>query len=431
MVLEQRVAVTGMGVLTPIGVGVETFWKSILAGCSGVAPVQHFDASGLPAQIAGYVRDAAMLSAWRDRLGLRPEEPRSLLFGLAAARMAYDDTGWHSGLGGDRVGVVFGSYGDKIDMGRMAEVGYQSRNDGTREILPDAFFRTYCRSFRGQQLHRLLPHYATASLARMYHATGPACTIQTACTSSAQSIGEACLAIRRGTIDRAVCGGAECIVSPSQMLMFSLLGVLSTRNDAPEQASRPFDGRRDGFVLGEGSAVLTLERMDLARGRGAPILCELAGYGTSCDAYRLTDEDPEGRGAILAMERALTSAGVGPADVDYINAHGTSTQMNDRVETLAIKTLFGKRAYEVPVSSIKSMVGHAVSAAGAIEAVACILALRDQVLPPTINQEIPDPQCDLDYVPNVPRQAHVRVALSNSFGFGGHNDCLVFKQASG
>jgi len=223
----------------------------------------------------------------------------------------------------------------------------------------------------------------------MYHASGPLCTIQTACTSSAQAIGEAFQTIRCGKIDRAVCGGSECVVSPSHMLMFSLLGVLSIRNDDPERASRPFDAKRDGFVLGEGSAVLTLERMDLAEERGAPILCELAGYGTSCDAYRLTDEDPEGRGAILAMERALAAAGLGPADVDYINAHGTSTQMNDRVETVAIKTLFGKRAYDVPVSSIKSMLGHAVSAAGAIEAVACILALRDQMLPPTINQEFP------------------------------------------
>jgi 3-oxoacyl-[acyl-carrier-protein] synthase II len=237
--------------------------------------------------------------------------------------------------------------------------------------------------------------------------------------------------IRRGTVDRAICGGAECIVSPNHMLMFALLGVLSTRNDAPTRASRPFDSGRDGFVLGEGSAVLTLERMDLARERGAPILCELVGYGTSCDAYRLTDEEPEGRGAVAAMQRALEAAGLTPDDVDYINAHGTATQMNDRVETLAIKALLGQRAYRVPVSSIKSMLGHAVSAAGAIEAVACILTLRDQVVPPTINLENPDPQCDLDYVPNAPRNAAVNVVLSNSFGFGGHNDCLVFRRYNG
>ncbi len=425
---EQRVAVTGIGVLTPIGIGVEAFWKSLLAGCSGVAPVRHFDASGLPAQICGYVRDDVTLRAWGERLGIGPGEPRSLLFALAAGQMALESAAWETSLGGERTGVVFGTYGDKLDMRRMVEVAYASRRNGSREIRAADFFPAYCRTFAGQQLQRLFPQCATAGLARLAGATGPTCTIQTACTSSAQAIGEAFQSIRRGTMDRAICGGAECIVSPSHMLMFSLVGVLSCRNDAPEAASRPFDGTRDGFVLGEGSAALVLERMDLARERGAPILGELCGYGTSCDAYRLTDEDPEGRGAILAMERALMSAGIGPEAVDYINAHGTSTQMNDRVETLAIKALFGARAYRIPVSSIKSMLGHAVSAAGAIEAVACLLALRDQALPPTINQEVPDPQCDLDYVPNAARPAAVRVALSNSFGFGGHNDCLVFRQ---
>jgi 3-oxoacyl-[acyl-carrier-protein] synthase II len=426
--MEKRVAVTGMGVLTPIGIGVEPFWASLLSGCSGVGPVDHFDASGLPAQIAAYVRAQDALDAWRQRLGLDGAAPRSLLFGLAAGQQAYEASGWEAALGGERVGVVFGTYGDKVDMARIAEVAYRSRRDGARDVLPAALFEQYCRELRGYQLHRLLPHYVTAQLARMYHATGPISTIQTACTSSAQAIGEAYLAIRRGALERVICGGAECIVSPSQMLMFALLGVLSTCNDEPARASRPFDARRDGFVLGEGSAVFTLERMDLALERCAPILCELVGYGTSCDAYRPTDEDPEGRGAILAMQRALDSAGRKPDEVDYISAHGTSTQMNDRVETLAIKTLFGRRAYNVPVSSIKSMIGHTVSAAGAIEAVACVLALRDQQLPPTVNQECPDPECDLDYVPNVARAARVNVVLSNSFGFGGHNDCLLFQR---
>ena len=429
--MAHRVAITGMGVLTPVGIGVEAFWTSLLSGRSGVGPVVDFDASGLPARIAATVREREALDASRRCLGLEPSAPRSLLFALAAGRQAYQASGWRAALGGARAGVVFGSYGDKLDMGRMAEVAYRSRRDGTPDVPPSAFFERYCREFRGHQLHRLLPGYATVRLARMYGATGPVCTIQTACTSSAQAIGDAYLAIRRGPLERAICGGAECIVSPSQMLMFSLLGVLSTRNDEPARASRPFDGQRDGFVLGEGAAVLTLERMDLALARGAPVLCELVGYGTSCDAYRLTDEDPEGRGAILAMRRALAAADLGPGHVDYINAHGTSTQMNDRVETLAIKTLLGARAYEVPVSSIKSMVGHTVSAAGAIEAVACILALRDQMVPPTINQEDPDPQCDLDYVPNAARPARLNVALSNSFGFGGHNDCLVFKRFPG
>jgi 3-oxoacyl-[acyl-carrier-protein] synthase II len=426
--MNRRVAVTGMGILTPIGIGIEPYWKAAMAGTSGVGRIRHFDASGLPAQIASYVHDHEALEAWRVLLGLRPEDPRSLLFSLAAGRMAYEASGWNPALAGDRVAVVFGTYGDKVDMGRIAEIAYQSRPEGSREVSPDAFFRSYCRFFKGQQLYRLLPHYATFGLAQMFGATGPTCTIQTACTSSAQAIGEAYRQIRRGTVDRAICGGAECIVSPNQMVMFSLLGVLSTRNDEPGRASRPFDKTRDGFVLGEGSGVLVLERLDLALERGAPILCELSGYGTSCDAYRLTDEDPEGRGAALAMQRTLDSAGLGTADVDYINAHGTSTPMNDRVETVAIKTVFGKRAYDIPVSSTKSMVGHTVSAAGAIEAISCILALRDQALPPTINYEYPDPQCDLDYVPNAARPSRVDVALSNSFGFGGHNDCLIVRR---
>ncbi len=426
--MDRRVGVTGMGIVTSIGIGVEAYWKAALAGTSGVRAVRHFDASGLPAQIASYVHDRETLEAWRTSLGLPPDGSRAVLFALAAGRMAYQASVWDASLDGDRTGVVFGTYGEKLDMGRLGEIAFRSRLDGNQEVAPADFFRYYCRALKGRQTSRLLPHYATAALARQFEASGLTCTIQTACTSSAQAIGEAFRAIRRGTIDRAICGGAECIVSPDHMVMFSLLGVLSTRNDAPERASRPFDAERDGFVLGEGSAVLVLERMDLAQARGAPVLCELAGYGTSCDAYRLTDEDPEGAGAVLAMRRALESAGLTPADVDYINAHGTSTPMNDRVETLAIKTVFGPGAYRIPVSATKSMVGHTVSAAAAIEAVSCVLALRDQVLPPTINYEHPDPQCDLDYVPNAARPAEVEVALSNSFGFGGHNDCLVLRR---
>ncbi len=428
--MDRRVAVTGMGVIAPIGIGVERFWASLLSGCSGVSSVEHFDASGLPARIAATVRAGEALEGWRRRLGLGLTEPRSLLFALAAGREAYENAGWSPTLGGEAVGVILGSYGDKFDMGRLAEVVYRSRRHGERDVLPSAAFRLYCREFHGHQLHRLLPQYATVRLARMFHATGHICTIQTACTSSAQALGEASLAIRRGVLDRAVAGGAECIVAPTQMLMFALLGALSTSNAEPTRASRPFDAKRDGFVLGEGSAILTLECMDLARDRGAPILCELAGYGTSCDAYRPTDEDPEGRGAVLAMERAVAAAEVSPDDVDYINAHGTSTQMNDRVETLAIKRVLGSRAAKVPVSSCKSMIGHTVSAAGAIEALACVLAIRDGILPPTINQEHPDPECDLDYVPNVARRARVDVVLSNSFGFGGQNDCLVFRRVA-
>lgn len=256
-------------------------------------------------------------------------------------------------------------------------------------------------------------------------------TVNTACTSSAHAIGEAFRAIQRGVVDLTIAGGSECIASQIGLQVFSRLGVLSRRNDAPERASRPFDLERDGFVLGEGAGMLILERLDSAVTRGAPILAELAGYGTACDAYRITDEAPDGRGAILAMRRALDDASLTPDDIDYINAHGTSTPMNDRVETQVVKTLFGRRAYEIPVSSVKSMIGHTISAAGAIELITCVLALRDQLIPPTINYESPDPDCDLDYVPNQARPARIEVALSNSFGFGGHNDCLIVKRFTG
>ena len=236
-------------------------------------------------------------------------------------------------------------------------------------------------------------------------------------------------AIQRGTVDLAVAGGSECLVSQIGLQIFSTLRVLSQRNNSPETASRPFDLERDGFVLGEGAGILILERFDLAAKRGASILAELAGYGTSCDAYRITDEAPDGRGAVLAMRRALEHAGLSPQDIDYINAHGTSTVMNDRLETLAIKTLFGERAYKIPISSIKSMIGHTISAAGAIELITCVLSLRDGIIPPTMNYQFRDPDCDLDYVPNEARSVPVDAVLSNSFGFGGHNDCLVLKRA--
>jgi 3-oxoacyl-[acyl-carrier-protein] synthase II len=323
--------------------------------------------------------------------------------------------------------VFFGTSGERLDLRALGEIAYRARN-GLGSLETAAYVREYCARQSGEAIIRLLPQYLTARLAATYGILGPCTTIQTACTSSAQAVGEALRAIRRGEVDLAIAGGAECIVTPLELQVFGLLSVLSRLNDRPAEASRPFDARRDGFVMGEGAGVLILERLDLALAQGAPILAELAGYGTSCDAYRLTDEAPDGRGAVLAMTRALEDAGVPPRMVDYINAHGTATQMNDRVETAAIKTVFGERAYAIPVSSTKSMIGHAISAAGAIELITSVLALQEQLLPPTINYEVPDPDCDLDCVPNRARPSPVRTVLSNSFAFGGHNDCLVVRQ---
>ncbi len=425
---KPRVVVTGIGLITPIGIGVENYWKAALAGASGSGLITHFDPAGLPSQMAAAVREEQEIEKLRSWLGADPEESRVALFALAAARMASEASYWDSCYRKDRLGIFLGTSGGRVDLRRMAEIAYRSRAGNGREIPVAAYVKEYCRSLGGNFVLRLFPQYVTALVAGSLGITGSSSTIQTACTSSAQAVGEALRAIQRGAVDAAVSGGSECIVSPIEMQLFCLLGALSRRNGEPTRASRPFDAQRDGFVLGEGAGILVLERLDRAVERNAPILAELAGYGTSCDAYRVTDEAPDGRGAILAMRRALEDARLSPNQIGYVNAHGTSTAMNDRVETLAIKTVFDKRAYEIPVSSTKSMIGHTISAAGAIELITCVLALRDQMVPPTINYEFPDPDCDLDYVPNQARQAMLEAVLSNSFGFGGHNDCLVVKR---
>jgi len=425
---KPRVVVTGVGVITPIGIGVENYWKAALAGASGSRLITHFDPAGLPSQMAAVVREEEELQRVRSRLGVDAEESRVAFFALAAASMAAEGCAWGSYYRSDRLGIFVGTSGGRVDLRRMAEIAYRSRAENGREISVPAYIKDYCKNLNGNFVLRLFPQYVTALVAGRFGITGSSSTIQTACTSSAQAVGEALRAIQRGSVDAALSGGSECIVSPIELQLFCLLGALSRRNGEPERASRPFDAERDGFVLGEGAGVLVLERLDHALERRAPILAELAGYGTSCDAYRVTDEAPDGRGAILAMRRALEDACLPPEEIDYINAHGTSTPMNDRVETLAIKAVFGKHAHKLAVSSTKSMIGHTISAAGAIELTTCVLALRDQMIPPTINYEYPDPECDLDYVPNRARTGKLETVLSNSFGFGGHNDCLVVKR---
>lgn len=422
---RRRVVITGMDLVTPIGVGLDAHWKAALAGVPGVRRITHFDPTGLPSQIAACV--AEPLQSIRESLGLGPEEPRSAVFALRAARGAVEQAGGAEFLHEAPTGVYVGTSGERIDLRRFGAIAYAAREPDTG-ICPDRFAGEYVRVFAAEGLFRTLPQYLTSRVAEDFGIVGPGGTIQTACTSSAQAIGVAFRAIRRGDIEAALAAGVECIVAPIEMQLFCLLGVLSRQNDAPERASRPFDALRNGFVLGEGAGALVLEELERARRRHAPILAELAGYGTSCDAYRITDEAPDGRGAILAMRRALADAGLDPTDVDYINAHGTSTPMNDRVETAAIKAVFGPHARALAVSSTKSMIGHTISAAGAIELITTVLALSDQMVPPTINYEVPDPDCDLDYVPNLPRPARLRAAISNSFGFGGHNDCLLVRR---
>jgi 3-oxoacyl-[acyl-carrier-protein] synthase II len=420
----RRVVVTGVDVATPIGVGVEAFWKAALAGTSGVRPISHFDPEGLPTRIAATLTDPALLGALAAEGGLPADEPRSVVVGVRAARGAVAQAGAAGVVRGRRAGVYVGTSGERQDLRRLGAIAYGSRAPGGA-VTTAGFLRAFARQARADRLERTFPQYLASRLAGLLGVEGPAATVQTACTSSAQAIGEALRAIRRGVVDVAVAGGADCIVSPIEVQLFSLLGVMSRQNDAPRTASRPFDARRDGFVLGEGAGFLVLEDAAHARARGAPVLAELAGYGSTCDAYRITDEAPDGRGAIRAMQQALADAGLGPGDVDYVNAHGTSTPMNDRVESAAIRGVFGAGAARLKVSSTKSMIGHTISAAGAIELVTTVLAVRDQVAPPTINYQVPDPDCPLDCVPNTPVACAIRAALSNSFGFGGHNDCLL------
>lgn len=422
---RRRVVITGMDLVTPIGIGLDAYWEAVLAGVSGVRRITHFDPTGLPTRIAACVSEP--LQALQESIGLKSEELRSAVFALLAARAAVERAGGADLLRAGRTGVYVGTSGDRIDLRQFGAIGYNGR-EFNAAIRPEQFAREYVRVFTAKRLFRTLPQYLASRVAEEFGIVGPGATIQTACTSSAQAIGAALRAIRRGDLDMALAIGAECIVSPIEVQLFCLLGALSKRNDPPETASRPFDALRDGFVLGEGAGVLVLEDLERARRRSAPILAELGGYGTSCDAYRITDEAPDGRGAILAMRRALADAGLDATETDYVNAHGTSTLMNDRVETAAIKTVFGRHARAMAVSSTKSMIGHTISAAGAIELITTVLALRDQVVPPTLNYEVPDPDCDLDYVPNHPRSTRLQAAISNSFGFGGHNDCLLVRK---
>jgi 3-oxoacyl-[acyl-carrier-protein] synthase II len=320
-----------------------------------------------------------------------------------------------------------GTTGERQDLRYLGARAYAGRSADGR-VTPGGFVREMARRTVADGLHLTSPAYMTARLAGLLGIEGPGVTIQTACTSSAQAVGEGVRAIRRGTIDVALVGGADSNVSPIEIQLFSLLGVMSKRNDEPGAAVRPFDARRDGFAMGEGAGFLVLEEAGHAAARGAPVLAEIAGYGSTCDAYRITDERPDGSGAVRAMHAALADAGLAPEEIDYVNAHGTSTPMNDRVETAAIRTVFGPHAARLLVSSTKSMVGHTIAAAGAIELVATVLAVRDQIAPPTINYQFPDPDCDLNYVPNTPVATRLRAAISNSFGFGGHNDCLLVRE---
>lgn len=409
---RRRVVVTGLGIVSPVGSTVAEAWASLSAGTSGIARVTRFDASRLSSQIAGEVKGFD-LAAY-----LSPKEARRMdtfiHYGMAAGLQAWRDSGVDIGkMDPERAGINFGSGIGGLPL--IESMHEELQKNGPRRISPFFIPGTIINMIAG-------------NLSIMLGTKGPNLAIVTACTTSTHCIGEAGKAIRHGEADVMIAGGAESTVTELAMGGFAAARALSTRNDDPAAASRPWDKGRDGFVLGEGAGALLLEEYEHARARGARIYCELAGYGLSSDAYHMTAPAEDGDGAYRCMRNALRDAGIGPDEVDYVNAHGTSTPLGDIAETVAVKRALGEQARRAVVNSTKSMTGHLLGAAGGIEAVASIMAMQHQVSPPTINLDEPDPACDLDYVPNVARDVRIRVAMSNSFGFGGTNGTLVFRQ---
>jgi 3-oxoacyl-[acyl-carrier-protein] synthase II len=428
----RRVVVTGLGVVAPNGVGKEAFWSACLDGKSGVGPIRSFDASGHPVKIAAEVPDFDVTPfvppSQRKSLKIMS---RAMRFAVGAAGLAVADSGLDlERESPERLGVVMGTGLVPVELPELTPALVKACDEnGCLET------KRLGESGRGVLfplwLLKHLPNMVSAHISMALNAQGPNSTITTACAAGTQAVGEAFRLIERGDADLVLAGGADSRIDPLLLLAYNALGALSQSDRPPHEVSRPFDGGRDGFVLGEGAGVLVLEDLEHARARGAVIYAEVLGMGTSFDAYATTKPDPEARGAARAINEALREARVNHHDVDYINAHGTSTRLNDKMETIAVKRVFGEGARALPLSSIKSMVGHLIGAAGAVEAIALALTLQSGALPPTINQTKPDPDCDLDYVPNNAREMPVRTAVSTSFGFGGQNAALVMRRFAG
>jgi 3-oxoacyl-[acyl-carrier-protein] synthase II len=411
---RRRVAVTGLGLVTPLGTGVEKNWEALVQGRPGIGTISRFDASGFPTRIAGEVRDFRA----EDFIERKEIKKMDLFiqYTMAAADMAIASSGLKiDEANAERVGVVIG-----VGLGGLPTI----------EEYHGLFLDSGLKRISPFMIPKLIANLAPGQVAIKHGAKGINYTPTSACSSGGHAVGEAMRMIRHGYQDAVICGGAEAAISPTGVGGFVAMRALSTRNDAPERASRPFDKNRDGFVISEGAGVLILEELEMARRRGATILAEVVGYGTNGDAYHITQPSPEGVGAAACMALCLADAGISPDAVHYINAHGTSTEYNDANETKAIKRVFGEYAARLPVSSTKSMTGHLLGGAGGVEAAYTVLALQHGVIPPTINYEEPDPDCDLDYVPNVARQAPIELALSNSYGFGGTNVSLAFRKGA-
>jgi 3-oxoacyl-[acyl-carrier-protein] synthase II len=409
--MTRRVVVTGLGMVTPLGTGVKENWEAACSGKSGIGPITKFDASEFPVRIAGQVKD------FRSEDFMSKQEIRRfdifIHYAVASARMAIEESGLKiDSSNGHRIGCITGS-----GLGGLAMLEHYHQvllEKGPSRISP--FF-----------IPGMIPNMAPGQIAIEFGVKGPNISIGTACAASSHAIGEALQLIRGGISDVMIAGGAEAVVTPLALGGFCSMRALSTRNEDPEKASRPFELDRDGFVMGEGGGMLVLEELNHALERGANIYAEVSGYGLTSDAYHMSAPDPLGIGAINCMSAALDFAGVKPEDIDYLNAHGTSTKLNDLSENKAVKAVFGDYAYKLAISSTKSMTGHLLGAAGGVEAIFTVLTIKHGTIPPTINYETPDPECDLDYVPNLARKAEVKTAISNSFGFGGTNASLIFR----
>ena len=410
---RPRVVITGLGAVTPLGSSIEKFWSGLKAGRSGVRRITLFDPSDMPCQIAGEIPDFDPKNFMDRKLARRM--PRAAQIALAAAVQAVEDSGLPEPMPEpERSGVYFGTAIGALDS--FVDGIEVFKTKGLEKVSPFV-------------LPGGIPNLSAHLIAMRFQCLGPNATITTACATGTQSIGEGAEFIRRGLADVVIAGGTEALVREFSIAGFSAMRALPVNyNDQPEKASRPFDARREGFVFSEGAGAVVLESLEHAQSRGAQIYAEVMGYASSADGFHIAAPHPEGEGAIRTIRWALTNAGIQPEDVDYINAHGSSTPLNDIMETKAIKDVFGDRAYQIPISSTKSMIGHAMGASGTLEAIACAMSIQENILHPTINYEHPDPECDLDYVPDQARQHTVDTALSNSFGLGGQNACLVLKR---
>ena len=428
---KRRIVVTGIGAVTPLGNSVKDTWLRVTQGKSGVGPITLFDASTFSTRIAGEVKNFPF-EKWIERNPPLNSAVRSTFFALHAAAEAYKDAMLKPfTVDSRRFGIYFGAGDSGNDFGPFVETLLPSFAVSGGVVDKGKYFHNAKEHMSALRELETQPFMTVTHLTRLFDIRGPVSNCLTACAASSQAIGEAYELIKRGDADVMMTGGSHSMIYPFGVAGFSLLTALSTHNSEPEKASRPFEKNRDGFVIAEGSGVLILEELEHAKKRKVRIYGEVVGYGSTADSYRLTDMDPEAKGASEALRIAMAKAGIGPKDIDYINAHGTSTAVNDRLETVVIKKVMGEYAPKIPVSSTKSMLGHMIAAAGAAEAIFCLLAMRDAIVPPTINYEEPDPECDLDYVPNIARRLNVTTALSNSFGFGGQNICLALRKYDG